>query len=196
VGILRTFIASELPTSLQDSIDKATGHLHGVLGNDLVRWVPSKNIHLTLKFLGEVSSANLDLIKNMLTTEAAQHQAFDVSIEGIGSYPTTRQPRIIWIGLDAPAALGSLQRAIETGAARLGYPPEERKFSPHLTIGRVRQNTSTTDIQRIRTALDDAKVGDIGSSRVDAIHLFKSDLTPTGSVYTKLFSAFLGKPKP
>jgi 2'-5' RNA ligase len=87
----------------------------------------------------------------------------------------------------------SLQHAIETATARLGYASEERGFSPHLTIGRVRQNVSTMDLQKIRAALEEAKVGRLGTAHVDAVHLFKSELHPNGSVYTKLFSAPLGK---
>ncbi len=193
MGLLRAFIASELPSTLQDAIHTATVGLRKSLGNDLVRWVPAHNVHLTLKFLGDVSPSNLDLIKHMLATEAGQCQAFDVHIEGLGCYPTPRRPRVLWVGLTAPAALASLQHAIEAAAARLGYASDEHAFSPHLTIGRVRQNASAADIQKIRPALQETKVGNLGSALVDAIHLFKSDLQPTGSVYTKLFSAPLQK---
>ena len=189
MSLLRAFLASELPSALQDAIQKTTANLHKTLGDDLVRWVPAHNIHLTLKFLGDVSQTNLDLIKQMLATEAAQYQSFDVQVEGIGSFPNARRPRVIWVGLNAPAALASLQHSIETAAARLGYESEERGFSPHLTIGRVRQNVSSSDVQKIRVALEAAKVGNLGTAHINAVHLFKSDLQPTGSVYTKLFSA-------
>lgn len=192
MGLLRAFLASELSPSLQDAIQSTTSGLRQALGSDLIRWVPARNIHLTLKFLGDVSPANLDLIKQMLAREAAQYPAFDLQVEGIGSYPTSRRPRILWVGLNAPASLASLQRAIETAAARLGYESEDRGFSPHLTIGRVRQNASAAELQKIRAALEGTTIGRIGSVRVDALHLFKSDLQPTGSVYTKLFSAPLG----
>lgn len=193
MSLLRAFLASEIPLSLQDAIESATSGLCKKLGPDLIRWVPVHNIHLTLKFLGDVSPSNLDLIKQMLMTEAAQHQAFDVEIAGLGSYPTPRRPRVLWVGLNAPAALISLQRAIETSTARLGYASEERGFSPHLTIGRVRQNASAADLQKIRAALEETKIGSLGTAHVDAVHLLKSELRPNGSVYTKLFSAPLGK---
>jgi 2'-5' RNA ligase len=189
MSLLRAFLASELPVSIQDAIQKSTSNLRQTLGDDLVRWVPAHNIHLTLKFLGDVSPSSLDLIKQMLITEAAQYQSFDIQVEGIGSYPNAKQPRVIWVGLNAPATLASLQRSIESAAARLGYESEERSFSPHLTIGRVRQNASSADIQKIRAALEAAKVGNLGTAHINAVHLFKSDLQPTGSVYTKLFSA-------
>jgi len=193
MNLVRAFIALELPTFLQDAIQTATAGLRKKLDPDLVRWTPSHNVHLTLKFLGDVSPANMDNLKQMLIMEGAQHPAFDLHVEGIGSFPNPKRPRVLWVGLNAPAVLPSLAHAIETASARLGYPAEERSFSPHLTIGRVRQNASTTDLQRIRTALEETKVGDLGAAHIDAINLFKSDLQPGGSVYTRLFSAPLTK---
>lgn len=192
--LLRAFLASEIPASLQDEIQAATADLRKRLGDELIRWVPPRNIHLTLKFLGDVSAGNLDLLKQLLTVEAAQHSAFEIEVAGLGSYPTPRRPRVLWIGVHAPAALLSLQRAVEAAAARLGYgSPEDHSFSPHLTIGRVRQNISTADLQKVRAALEETQIGLLGSARVEAVHLFKSELNPSGSIYTKLFSISLRK---
>ncbi len=193
MALLRAFIASELPPALQDSIHSATAGLRTSLGEGLIRWVPAHNVHLTLKFLGDVSIASLDLIKQMLVTEAEQFPAFDVQVEGLGCYPNIRRPRVLWVGLKAPTELASLQHAIEAGAERLGYESEERDFSPHLTIGRVRQNASSGDVHKIRAAIEGCRVGLLGSARVEAVHLFKSELRPEGSIYTKLFSAPLQK---
>lgn len=189
MSLLRAFLASELPSSIQDAIQRATAGLHKALGDELVRWVPAYNIHLTLKFLGDISPANLDLIKQMLLAEAAQYPAFDVEVEGLGSFPSARRPRILWLGLSAPGTLAALQHSIEMSAARLGYEAEERAYSPHLTLGRIRQNASSAEVLRIRTALEENQVGNLGTAHIHSIHLFKSDLQPTGSVYTILFSA-------
>jgi RNA 2',3'-cyclic 3'-phosphodiesterase len=189
MGLLRAFLAAELPVVLQTAIHAATASLRESLGNDVIRWVPAQNIHLTLKFLGDVAPSGLDLIKQMLLAEASQFTAFDVRVEGLGCYPSPRRPRVLWVGMTAPPELASLQRAIETAAARLGYEAEERGFSPHLTIGRVRQNASAADVHSIRGALGITHVGILGNVGVDAIHLFKSELRPEGSAYTKLFSA-------
>ena len=193
MGHLRAFLASEVPTSFQDAILVATTDLRKNLGDDLIRWVPVHNVHLTLIFLGDISSTSLDLIKQMMTVEAAQVRAFEMQIEGLVSYPNPRRPRVLWVGLNAPVALTYLQHALEAAAARLGYAPEDREFSPHLTIGRVRQNVSPADQQKIRDALECTKVGNLGTVCVNGVHLFKSDLQPTGSLYTKLFSAPLLK---
>ena len=193
MNLVRAFVAIELPIFLQDAIQTATASLRKTLGPDLMRWTPPHNVHLTLKFLGDVSPANIDILKQMLTMESAQYSAFDMRVEGIGSFPTPKRPRVLWVGLNAPAALPSIVHGIETASARLGFPAEERGFSPHLTIARVRQNKSTADLQKISAALDETKVGILGVAHIDAIDLYKSDLQPGGSAYTRLFSAPLGK---
>lgn len=194
MSLLRAFIAIELPAHVCDAIQKQTARLRQSLGDDLIRWVPTRNMHLTLKFLGDTSTSYLDFLKQLLAREADSHPQFDLQLGGLGSFPTRRNPRLLWIGIHAPADLASLQRNIEMGASRLGYEQEERPFSPHLTIGRVRQNTSPLDSQKVRAALETIQLGNIPIARVDSIHLFKSDLQPGGSIYTKLFSAPLSKP--
>ena len=194
MSVLRAFIAIEFPAHVCDAIQKQTVRLRQTLGDDLIRWVPTQNMHLTLKFLGDTATSYLDFLKQLLIREAESHPQFDLQLGGLGAFPTSRRPRLLWIGIHAPTDLVSLQRGIETGASRLGYEQEERAFSPHLTIGRVRPNISPPELQKIHAALDTIQLGNIGTARVDSIHLFKSDLQPGGSIYTKLFSAPLSKP--
>jgi 2'-5' RNA ligase len=195
MGLLRAFIAIEIPPNIQAAIEKQTARLRQALGNETVRWIPAQNMHLTLKFLGDIASSHVDFLKQLLTREATLHSQFDLQIGGLGSYPTSRRPRILWVGLHIPAELVALQKSIEAGTTRLGYEQEERDFAPHLTIGRVRQNASPADLPKIRAAMDNIQLGNIGTARVDSVHLFKSELQPNGSVYTKLFSAPLSKPR-
>lgn len=190
---LRAFIAIEIPLDIQDAIQRQTARLRQTLGSDLVRWAPAQNMHLTIKFLGEIAASHVDFLKQMLAREADAHPQFDLQIGGLGSYPTSRRPRILWVGLHAPAGLTALQKSIEAGTSRLGYEQEELAFSPHLTIGRVRQNISPADLSKIRAAMDNIQLGNIGTARVDSVHLIRSELKPNGSVYTKLFSAPLSK---
>jgi 2'-5' RNA ligase len=187
--LLRAFIAVEIPPALQIAIDEQTSGLRKHADASLVRWVKPGNVHLTLKFLGDVSSANLPFVTQMLAAEAGQYDPFEMRIGTLGSFPNTRRPRVIWIGIEAPPALAALQHSIEAAARRLGYESEERGFSPHLTIGRVRQHLSAAQLQRIQLALDAARVGMLGAVEVRAVHLIRSDLQPGGSVYTTLFSA-------
>ena len=189
--MLRSFIAIELPPDIQKAITRATAGIQKALPKPLVRWVTEQNIHLTLKFLGDVSVSNLERLSEALKVEASQHSAFDLSVAKLGAFPSTRRARVIWIGIEAPADLVALQRGMEAVAARLGYPPEERPFSAHLTIGRVGQNASTADLSKIRTELEGCTVGVLGATRVDAVHIFKSDLQPSGSIYTHLYALSL-----
>ena len=193
MSVLRAFIAIEFSSQVCEAIQKQTGRLRQILGDNLVRWVSTQNMHLTLKFLGDTTSSYLDFLKQLLNHEAEAHSQFDMQLGGLGAFPTLRRPRLLWIRIHAPAELAALQKSIETGAARLGYEQEERAFSPHLTIGRIHPNIDTLEQQKVRAALETIQLGNIGVVRVDSVHLFKSDLRPGGSIYTKLFSASLSK---
>jgi len=187
--LLRAFIAIEIPLPIRQAIFSQTESLRGALGPALVRWAPIDNMHLTLKFLGDISPANVDMLSQMLTAETTGCAPFSMQIGGLGSFPNSRRARVIWVGIQAPAALDSLQRGIDSASARLGYESEERPFSPHLTVGRVKQQVSASDQHIIRAALERAQVGALGAAEIAAVHLFKSDLKPNGAVYTRLFSA-------
>jgi 2'-5' RNA ligase len=189
MSLLRTFIAVEIPHPLQETLQQKTKPLRQSIGSSIVRWVPSENIHLTLKFLGNVSSANIDMLTQMLHTLADSCSSFDIHLNGLGSFPSPKRPRVLFIGIQAPAELEALWRGVESETTRLGYESEKHGFSPHLTLGRVRQNSSTPDQQKIRRALEETKIDSLGTTRVDSVHLYKSELKPTGSVYTKLYSA-------
>jgi 2'-5' RNA ligase len=189
---LRAFIALEIPAKVQKDIYHATSNLRSEIGS-LIRWVPAENMHLTLKFLGDISSANVQFLTQMIRVEADSHHCLDIRLTGPGAFPSPKRPRMIYIGIQAPAELEALQHAVESAARRLGYGSEERSFSPHLTVGRVKQNLSAIDQQKIRHMLEATKIDSLGTARVDSVHLYKSDLKPTGPVYTKLYSAPLKK---
>jgi RNA 2',3'-cyclic 3'-phosphodiesterase len=191
MSVVRAFIAIELPASAQETIHKQTTRLQESLGKDLVRWTPVHNIHITLKFLGDVAAARIGFLKQMLMRELGIRTRFDLQIGGLGSFPNSKRARILWLGLQAHPALLSMQQAIETAAVRLGHEKEERAFSPHLTIGRVKPNLGPMEFQKIHSVLESVQLGNIATASVDSVHLFKSDLKPEGSVYTKLFTAKL-----
>src|ERR1044071_1249338 len=192
MSLLRAFIAVELPLEIRKTVCTATSKLQNEIGA-LVRWVPIENMHLTLKFLGDVSPSNVELLSQMLRAEMELFNCFDLRLNGLGSFPNLKRPRVLYIGIQAPAALEALQRGIESASNRLGYGSEEPGFSPHLTIGRVKQNITATEQQTIRHALESTKIDLLGTARVNSVELFKSDLRPTGSVYTRLYSASLRK---
>lgn len=192
MGLLRAFIAVEIPLGIRQAIYNATARLQKGIGS-LVRWVPLENMHLTLKFLGDVSASNVDMLTQMMAAEADLFHCFEIRLNGLGSFPNLKRPRVIYIGIQAPAELEALQRGIESASRRLGYESEERGFSPHLTIGRVKQTVSSAEQQTIRHMLEETKIDLLGTARVDSVHLYKSDLRPAGSVYTRLSSAPLKK---
>jgi len=192
MSLLRAFIAIEIPIGIRQTVCKVTSDLRNGVGA-LIRWVPMENMHLTLKFLGDVAPSNVDMLSQMLRAEADLFNCFELHLTGLGSFPNLKRPRVIYIGIQAPAALETLHRGIESASRRLGYESEERGFSPHLTIGRVKQNVTATEQQTIRRALEETKIDSLGTARVDSVHLYKSDLKPTGSVYTRLYSAPLKK---
>lgn len=189
MAVLRAFIAIDLSPEIRKKLDGVTQDLHNRLPGMNIRWVPGKNIHLTLKFLGDVSIENLEILKNMVRAEAAAHPTFELSIGEIGAFPSIHRPRVVWIGVAAPPVLSKLQYRIETEAAQLGYPIEDRPFSAHLTIGRVSRNAGSRDIQAIGQVVADSEVGTLGKEPVISVCLFRSDLKPDGAVYSLLYSA-------
>ncbi len=189
MDFVRAFIAVDLSLEVQRGLEAALGQLQQALRGDTVRWVPPRNMHLTLKFLGDVSIKNLDQIKAILAAEANLHDAFDIHVGGLGAFPSMRRPRVIWVGVQAPDVLGQLQHEVDVQTARLGYPQEERNFSPHLTLGRVGRNASSEETGKIAKVLSDSKVGELGTARIAEVHLYRSDLNPQGAVYTRLYTA-------
>jgi len=188
---LRAFIAIEISPSIQQAIQASLANLRRALGPKLVKWIPSENLHLTIKFLGDISPTGVTKLTDMLTAEAARSESFSIHVHGLGSFPNPKRARVIWIGLDAPASLTSLASGIEAACVRLGYDAEARPFSPHLTVGRVKEPLSADARRAVTAALEQTQVGDLGMAIIDSVHLFKSDLKPTGAEYTRLFSALL-----
>jgi 2'-5' RNA ligase len=192
MSLLRAFIAVEIPLELREAIHEAIAPIQKDIGAS-VRWVPVENMHLTLKFLGDVSPANVEMLSQMLGAEANLFPCFNLRLHGLGAFPDQKRPRVLYIGVQAPATLEALHRGIESASRRLGYESEERGFSPHLTIGRVKQTITPTEQQTVRRALEETRIDSLGTARVDSVHLYKSDLKPMGSVYTRLFSSQLRK---
>ena len=189
MSVIRAFIAVDLTEELHLKLEEFSNSLNEQLEQMPIRWVPARNIHLTLKFLGDVSEKNVAMITEILHAEASNHKAFEISIGGFGVFPNSSRPRVLWVGIEAPDELQNLQRRIEAEAARLGYAPDQREFSPHLTLGRVSRNATPQEVRQISEVLRKQKLGFLGAARITDIHLFRSDLKPGGAVYTNLYSA-------
>lgn len=193
--LLRAFIAIEIPAEIKKAIAVQTAGLHQAAGR-AVRWVTSENTHLTLKFLGELSPANVGLLSQALQVECSQQSSFEITVGGLGSFPNLRRPRLIWVGLNTPPDLNQLQHRVEAAAARLGYAPEDKPFSAHLTIGRVREQASPEETKQLQAALTGLNIGVLGTFTAGTVTLFKSELQPAGALYTPLFSARMGNLNP
>ncbi len=191
-GAIRTFIAIDV-APVHNELQRVIASLQREMADLPLRWVPVENIHLTLKFLGDVSPRNLELIQSLLDSEARVYPPFEFGVGTLGAFPNDRHPRVIWVGVQGPRALFDLHQGIENALARLGYPPERREYQPHLTLARVARNASADAIRRIRDVLraHKAKVGYLGSVYVDEIYLYRSDLHPQGAKYTRLYTVRL-----
>jgi RNA 2',3'-cyclic 3'-phosphodiesterase len=192
MSVIRAFIAINISKEIEQRLKTISSDLQKSLRGAAVRWVPVENIHLTLKFLGDVSVSNLDLLKKVLESEAIGHVPFEFSVGDLGAFPSVRRPRVIWVDVQAPPELLALQRGIDHETDRLGYPREERPFSPHLTLGRVSRNATPDDLHKISEVLSNVKVGYVGTAKVSVVFLYRSDLNPSGAVYTAIHSAPLG----
>ena len=192
MGVFRAFIPIEIPVEIRDRFEQVISQLADSIPEHAVRWVPVNNIHLTLKFLGDVSEANYEVLIQLLESQAKLHSPFNMSVGGLGAYPNAKRPRVVWIGIEADQELFELQRAIDAETTRMGYQSEVRDYSPHLTIGRIARNTSAEDIRQVGEVVRKFDLGFLGVSRVDTLHLFRSDLKPGGAVYKKLYTARIG----
>jgi len=192
MSVIRSFIAIDLPDTLNEALTQVSDSLQAKLKGMPIRWVPVANIHLTLKFLGDVSEKNVVVINEILLAETASHKPFEISVGGFGVFPTYSRPRVIWVGVEAPEELHYLHRRIDVETTRLGYAPDQRKFDPHLTFGRVSRNANPGEVRHIGGELKQHKLGFLGVARIMEVNLFRSDLSPKGAVYSKLYTAQLG----
>jgi len=179
---IRSFIAIEVPQPLQARMGELQRELKRVEAD--VKWVRPGSIHLTLKFLGTVSEEVLEKVSLAISPVISSWEPFDLRINGLGCFPSSRNPRILWLAIDRGSEqVSSLQETIEKKTAAISLPSERRPFKPHLTIGRVRSlKGKGALVQAIET---DQNI-EIGAFQAKEVILFQSELTPAGAVHTKL----------
>jgi 2'-5' RNA ligase len=185
--MIRSFAAIDLPDTARDALLELGEQLRHEAPDRSVRWSRVSGIHLTLKFLGDVSEDDLPGIKAVLG-QAAQRQApFTCTLEGVGCFPNTRSPRVVWVGVrEDSGRLLALQRDVEKGLAPLGFKPEKRAYHPHLTLGRTARHVRSADQRRLGEVIAASDVGELAQIRVESFRLMRSDLRPDGAVYTAL----------
>jgi 2'-5' RNA ligase len=191
----RTFIAVELDEHLRIGLQRIQDQLRDRLPARCVRWVRPDGIHLTLKFLGDTPETHMRDVVTAVTRAAAAVEPFAFTVGGIGCFPSLRQPRVVWVGLHEPTGtLCRLRDAVEAEVAPLGFPTERRPFQPHLTLGRVQPYASKSEVREIGEAVAALAAATLGQMSAGAVSYIKSDLRPTGAVYTTLHEAGLAKP--
>ena len=178
----RTFIALEIKENIKELLAGIQQKIGSEIGG--IKWVKPKNMHLTLKFLGPTPEDKIEEISAVLENAAKGLARFNVSVSGLGAFPSINNPKVIWVGLKADDVLYKLQKDIDISLESLGFAREKRPFSPHLTIGRVRDNMAK---KKLREVFEQVRA-ETGSSEAENITFYKSDLMPEGPVYKVLKS--------
>jgi 2'-5' RNA ligase len=178
----RLFIAIDLPLELKEKIYEYELELKKIIERG-VKWVELENIHITLRFLGETDEEKIIDIEKIMDSMSANFYPFLISIGGLGAFPNLKNPRVIWIGIGkGENELRELSDKLETKIRKLGFRKEEREFSPHLTIGRVKEKINLKD------EIMNFNIPDI-MFLSEELTLFESKLTPSGPIYTTVYKS-------
>jgi 2'-5' RNA ligase len=184
---IRSFIAIEVASNVGQGLAELQEELARDVPGRAVRWVEPGNIHLTLKFLGDTETSSIGAIESRLEEVASGFGPFEIRLGKLGCFPNPRRPRVVWVGIEGNLEpLLGLQQAVEQSLAELGWPPESRRFHPHLTLGRVKDSR-----QVIEARLPWGRQRADGQQYVNEVCLIESDLRPTGAVYSVLKRANL-----
>lgn len=180
--MIRAFIAVELPDPLRQAVATLQTTLRA-MGAD-VTWVEPVNLHFTLKFLGNIEENRVEALQEPLVEAARGHASFRLQVEGVGAFPGTRHPRVLWVGVtQGQEALAALAQTIESACRSLGFPTEARPFAAHLTIGRIR---SPERLAPLVTQLPAVEFPGGPPAPVDHLTLFQSLLSSRGPTYKPL----------
>ncbi len=185
--MIRAFIGVRIDPKMTQKISEVQSQLKRSLTD--IRWVVQENLHFTLKFLGAVEEEKITSIIKAVGRAVRPAQPFSLTAGGIGVFPDIRKPRVLWVGLEAQG-LQTLSQEVEAALEPLGFAPEKRGFTPHLTIGRWRNFTAKA--QRLKEEIDHWKDQDFGQSTVEEVVIFQSILKPNGAVYSPLQVITLG----
>ena len=180
--MIRSFLAFEIPSEILKKIGEVQEDLKSSHAD--VRWVSPEKIHLTLKFFGNIDEPRIEPIIQSIDGLIRVTSPIPLKVRGVGAFPHLKNPRVIWVGLvDGKAALIDLQKQLERELEKIGFESEDRAFHPHLTLGRMKSSKGKEGLVGMMTRYQEEEFGDFQAER---IILFKSDLRPTGPIYTAL----------
>lgn len=185
---MRLFVAVNLPAGIKDEIGAATAPLRGA--GYPFRWVDAEALHLTLSFLGEVAESRVETLRDALRAVALRHEPFVLGIGRIGAFPNLRRPRVLWMGTASAGELVRLQAETARVLEPLGYPPEERAYSPHLTLARARTDARPAAFASLESRA--ALIAYANEVRIDSLDLMRSHLSRAGARYERIGAAPLG----
>lgn len=200
--MVRAFLAIELPQELRTTLAAIEQDMKRQLERTVDRhvrisWVRPDSMHLTLRFLGDTVDESIEPLRVAIEESMSAHQAIPIPLERLGTFPRPQAPRVLWVGPSVSWEQGreaqrltSLHRAVEACCRAANFAPEERPFSPHLTLARIKEGERQVGQALAQNGLLERPVA-IGMLPVEAIVLMKSELRPTGSVYTKLWECSL-----
>lgn len=191
---IRSFVAIELPDEVKTALFDLQGNLKTRVPPKAVRWVRPESIHLTLQFLGDVAPSRVEAITDALRETCANQLPFTFQLSDLGVFPNFHRPRIVWVGIIEPSGtLIALQKKTSLALEPLGFEPEKRPFAPHLTMGRADRRASRPELIQLGELINHSSVGTIAQVSVNHVTLMKSDLRPSGAVYTPLAILTFGK---
>ena len=188
---VRSFIAIELTGELKAGLARLQAQLK--LGEPRsVKWVDPFSIHLTLKFLGNIAVDRISEITGVMKAATQGLSPFHLEVKGLGVFPNLRRVQVVWVGVEGEVdKLSQLQQRIESNLAGLGFAPEGRRFTPHLTLARLRDRASPDERQRLGQLIADTKFEAAHTFPVEAISLMRSQLTREGAIYSRISSVGL-----
>jgi len=191
---IRCFIAIELPPEVKAELTRLQNKFRSSPGGNSPRWVAPEGIHLTLKFLGNVPTDKIPAITQVIEEAARETPELRLEIGECGCFPNNRRPQVIWVGLTGDlTTLDELVKRLESSLARLGFKPEGRPFTQHLTLARISDVATPAERQAIGEAISKTKSDVAAGLNVTGICLMQSELTPKGAIYTRLIEAKLKK---
>jgi len=194
---IRTFVAIELDDALKAGLRQVQEQLKSANVSRIGRWVSPDSVHLTFKFLGNVPVGRVEEIAQAIKRACASFAPFSISLAAAGCFPNARRPRVIWVGIGGDVEpLKRLQRSVDSELSNIGFAVEKRRFHPHLTLARIRDRARPREREAMGELISTAKLDASVSMTVREISLMRSDLQPSGAVYTCLAAIALGNEHP